>query len=206
MARSSRKRNTHTVDMTGVDWKSGGGSFHITPGDYPMKVTKVEFTQSKADNDMFVFQFEGTGGKAKGKAFYMHCTLTEKSLWKLGQTLDALGVEVPNGPMEIDCDELVDLECTGIVEDDEYEGKVRSKLDRIIAGNGEEDEKPARRKGNGKKAEVKFDEKEVGQMTEEELEDIISDHKLDIDLGNHKTLRRKAAAVVEALDGKGLIA
>jgi hypothetical protein len=203
MAKRTSKTRSVEVDFTGVE-VSGGGGFHIPEGEYGMKVDSVNKGVSSNDNDQLEWIFKGTEGKAKGKTFYFYTPLIEQALWKLRQTLEALGVEVPDSAMDIDLDELEGLECTGEVIDDEYKGKTRSKLDKIVS-DAEEEEEPARKtKGNGKaKKVVKVSEEEVKEMNEDELEDLISKHSLDVDLGDYKVLRKKIAAVVAALDESG---
>src|SRR5487761_2301121 len=115
MARAAvKKGRVISVDMEGVS-SEGGGSFHIPEGDYGMKVVEVTEETSKSGNEMLKWVFEGTEGKAKGKTFWLYTTLTPESLWKLKQTLEALGVEVPDSAMDLDLDELEGLECTGVV-------------------------------------------------------------------------------------------
>lgn len=200
----AKKSRTITPDFTGVKSTGGGGGFHIEEGSYPMRVEEVEQETSKSGNDMLKWVFKGTGGEAKGKTFFLYTTLTKDSLWKLRQTLEALGQDIPDGPEEIDLDDLEGLECTGVVEDDEYDGKIRSKLVKLETGNGEEteeeDEAPVKaKKSNGKKA-VKVSKEEVSEMDEDELENLVGKYSLDLDLGDYKTLRKKSAAVIEALD------
>jgi len=208
MAKAAKKKSSVvSVDFTGVDM-SGGTGFRIPEGQYKMKVKSAEQDKSKNDNDMIVWQFTGVEGKAKGKTFYYYTPLTEESLWKLGLTLQALGQDVEDSAMDIDLDEMIDLECMGEVIDDEYQGKTRSKLQSVEpldgedAGEEETTTKKAGTKANGKKAPVKLDAEQVKEMAEDELEELIEKHSLEVDLSEHKTLRRKVAAVVTALEEK----
>ena len=207
MARNKQTKKTLNVDFTGVDM-SGGTGFHIPEGSYTVKVKSVEQTVSKNDNDQLKWVFVGTEGKAKGKAFFYYTALTPESLWKLGLALKALGQDVPDSTMDINLDDLVGLECTGNVIDDEYENKTRSKLQSLDPAD---DDTPARvaidkpaAKGNGKKV-VKLDASEVKDMSEDELEELNDKHELGVDFADHKTLRRKAAAVVAALEENDLL-
>lgn len=199
MARRPAK-NTVTVNFKGVDL--AGGAVHIPEGDYRMKVESVKKAVSKSDNDMLAWQFIGLEGKAKNKRFYLYTTLTEESLWKLGQTLEALGQDIPDDEMDIDLDELIDLECIGTVIDEEYQDKPRSKLQGITTAEAAGESHPVKGR-NGK--EVKVAAKEVEDMSEDELEDLVDKHDLEVDLTTSKTLRRKAAAVIAALEEKDLL-
>lgn len=204
---SKKKSRVISVDMTGVE-TGGGGSFHIPAGDYKFKVLEVESGTSKNDNEQIEWVFEGLSGKAKGKKFFFYTTLTPESLWKLRETLEGLGVEVPDEPMDIDLDELVDLECMGSVEDDEYQGKIKSRLARVFsADEEEEEEEPAPRAGKGKTAAGKGKSKtpklstdEVKAMDEDELQEVIDKYEVEVDLADFKTLTKKRAAVLAALE------
>jgi len=210
MARKPKTTNKINVDFTGVDM-SGGTGFHIPEGNYRIKVKSIEQTVSKNDNDQLKWVFTGLDGKSKNKSFFYYTPLTEESLWKLGLTLKALGQEVPDSTMDIDLDELIDLECMGNVIDDEYDGKTRSKLQSVDPIDEDEPAAaPAKASGkpaNGKAAKVvKLEEAEVKDMSEDELEELNDKHELGIDFADHKTLRRKAAAVVAALEENDLLA
>lgn len=233
MARRSTKKKTVTVDFTDVE--SGGGGVKIPEGSYRMKVVKVEEDESSAGNDMFKWTFQGVEGKAKGKTFYQYTTLNDEALWKLRSLLEALDVEVPDGPMDIDLDDMIDRELIGIVQDDTYQGKTSSKMMDFepIDGDGEEEEeeeKPARRgKGKNKPAEEEEEEEEekpargsrragkskklepigadeVRAMEEDELEEVITKYDLEVDLSEFKTPRRKSSAVITALEEKEMLA
>lgn len=202
MAMKRGKKRTIEVDFTDVS-SSGGGGFHIPEGEYSMKVESVELGVSSNDNEQIEWQFKGTEGKAKGKIFYFYTPLLEQALWKLRQTLEGLGVEVPDSAMDIELDELVDLECTGIVEDDEYQGKTRSKLVGLVSQ--EEDAGSGKKKPNGKGKIIKVSEDEVKDMSEDELESLVNKHELDVDLSDYKILRKKSAAVIAALEEANLL-
>lgn len=220
-SRASRNKKTITLDMSsynpdGPDY-DGQGGFHIPAGPYPMKCVSVTQKVSKNDNDQFEWVFQGTGGKAKGKQFYLYTVFGQgNKTQKLGKTLEALGIEFEPGELEFDPDEAVDAECIGFVEDDEYQGEKRSKLQRVVPSDAEveeeeeeEEERPARRakaNGKGKKATVKVSEDEVKEMDEDELESLLDKHEVELDLTKHKTLTRKKNAVIEALTEKGVIA
>lgn len=99
-------------------------------------------------------------------------------------------------------------------DDDEKPASRRSR--RAAKDEEEEGEKPARRaakeddeepKGrstrSGKKSLPKLSGEEVQDMNEEDLEGVIEEYGLDVDLDSFKTLRKKAAAVIDALDTAG---
>ena len=68
----------------------------------------------------------------------------------------------------------------------------------------EEDEKVSKR-GKGKSKKVVITAEQVDDMDEDELGDLIEKHDLDVDLDDYKTLRKKIAAVKEALEENDLL-
>jgi hypothetical protein len=220
MARASRRRAAKTgvtVDFTGVE--AGGGGFKIKEGDYLMEVEKVEDTESDAGNSMFKWTFIGKEGAAKGKKFFLYTVYDPPdSLWKLRSLLEALGQEVPDGPMDIDTEELVGLEIIGQVGDEEYQNKITSKLQDFSSVDaeeaGEEEPEPASRRGAKKGAAKKKSKKEleavsaeeVKAMDDEEMADLVEKYDLEVDLDKQKTPRRKASAIITALEDKELLA
>jgi hypothetical protein len=223
MARAAKSRakksNVISLDFEGVE--SGGGGFKIPEGEYLMKVIKVEDTESDAGNSMFKWTFEGQEKKAKGKKFYLYTVYDPPdSLWKLKSLLEALGTEVPDGALDLDLDEMVDLELIGQVGDEEYQGKTTSKLQDFspVDGDGDggeeevdEDEKPAKgakkvaKKGKTKELEA-VSADEVKGMDDDDMQELVEKYELDVDLSEHKTPRRKASAIVAALEEKELLA
>lgn len=223
MARAARTRakksNVISLDFEGVE--SGGGGFKIPEGDYRMKVVQVEDTESDAGNQMFKWHFEGLEKKAKGKKFYLYTVYDPPdSLWKLKSLLEALGQEVPDGAMDLDLDEMIDLELIGQVGDEEYKDKITSKLQDFSSvdgdaagdeddassakGKGKEKVKPAK-KGKTKELEAKS-ATEVKEMDDDEMKELVDTYELDVDLDEHKTPRRKATAIIAALEEKDLLA
>lgn len=58
--------------------------------------------------------------------------------------------------------------------------------------------------GDGEGGEVTADD--ISGMNQDELEELIEEHELDVDLDDHKTLRKKRTAVVDAAEEAGILA
>lgn len=225
--RRSRNNNTIEVDFTGVDIE-GGGAPLIPEGDYLVEVESVEQKDSKNDNPMLEWVFVGKEGKSKGKKFYYYTVLTRESLFNLGQLLDRLGFEVPDDVMEIDLTELPGSEITAVIGTETYQGKERSKIQDFypVEDNEKEEPEPRGRRARGGKdkdednegssrrgrngasrrsRETKVSADEVRDMKEDELEELLEKHDLDVDLKEYKTPRRKVAAVISALEDAKLL-
>lgn len=115
------------VDFTNV--KDGGGFNPVqqTPGDYKAKITKVADHKSHAGNEGWVFSIVTPGGN--GRATYpYYCTIDEKSLWKVRNLFIAAGMAVPKKRVKVDPNKLVGKVIGISLDDDEYEGKMKSQI------------------------------------------------------------------------------
>lgn len=89
-------------------------------------------------------------------------------------------------------------------DEDEEEAPKKKKVD-------DEDEEPKkktkkeRREERKKKKAQTYTEDTIKEKDEEELAELIEEHELDVDMADFNTLKRKRAAVIDALEEKGLI-
>lgn len=151
MARASQRRSSKSrkavtsmeVDFTGIE--SGGRS--ISNGWAHGRVKKAEWTTAKeSGNAMVKVQWETKRSKEKATV-YDNLVNTENALWRFKQMLEAVGIEVPDGAMDVDVTELVDLECDLLIENEDYEGKDQPRVvDYRPAGAAEIDEDKPKRK------------------------------------------------------------
>lgn len=85
-------------------------------------------------------------------------------------------------------------------------GKKSKKSKSDDEDEDEEDEKPAKgKKSKGKKKPKKLDRDEVNDMDEDELQELIDEHDLDVDLDDFKKLGKKVSAVIDALEEEDLL-
>jgi hypothetical protein len=186
---STEKSGEIELDFTDVEDR-------IPKGEYLMEVSSVEEDVSHSGNDMLIWKFKGLERQAEGKVFYFHTALTRTAIWKLRQTLAALGVPIPDEPFTLKLNDLIGRKCVGSVIDDTYFGQdsIRSKLNAVL---------PAEEESRSKE---KIDQDDVEYMSESKLADLVDKYDLGVDLRAHKGLQRKAAAVIKALDAVGLLA
>jgi hypothetical protein len=243
MARPRKKKsNVLSLNFKGVDISAR----QVLPeGDYVCSVAEIEQAESSAGNDMLKWTFEvAEGEEGEGSKLYVYTTLDQASLWKLGQLLDAMGMEIPDGELDLDLEEILGSMVVLTVAHETYEGKPRAKVVDFLPVDGdgdeaeeEEEEEPAPKKGAKGKASKKAPEPEEDEedeepappkkgakgkakkkafepvaaediqgMGEDELNEIIEGAELDLDLDDYSTLRKARAAVIDALEEKGLIA
>jgi flagellar biosynthesis GTPase FlhF len=179
--RGKKASSSVTVNFDGVESK------RKTPAedDYRVKVAEVTKEESSAGNDMIVFVFEIVKGDFKGAKLWLHCPLTEESLWKLRSVLECLGVEVPDDELEIEFSELIDLEMMAVVHHETYQGSKQAKIGDFYAVDAEPDEeeeedeeeedtkksskkKPAKKKPAKDEEDEEEDEEEEPEEEEEE--------------------------------------
>lgn len=121
----------HVVDFSNV---KDGGQFNtnqVPSGDYLAKITKVEDAKSKGDDEsMYVFTIKLT--KYTGYAYPYYCKLTENQLWKLRNLLIAAGMTVPKKKLKLDPNKVVGKTVGVTMEDDEFEGKMKSVVQAVF--------------------------------------------------------------------------
>lgn len=209
----SRKPTTVTVNFKGVETftKMDEGEHLLTIEEAEVREgDKGEYIAYKLVNE-------------DGAAVWHNISLSENSLWNAKAWLEALGQEVPDEEVEIDPSEHVELQLMATIELETYEGKKKPRIVDFWPAEGEEPKKPSRgskkpakeeeeeeqpRRGAGKdrgkkKPEPKEPEaptdEELDDMSEDELADVVKEHDLDVDLDKFRTLRKKIAAVKDAL-------
>lgn len=153
------KSRTVSVDFEGVE--AGGRA--CPDGTYEAEITSAVEEESSSGNDMIVAKWKILSGKGKGAVIWDNLSLVPQALWRLKGLLEALEVEVPDGSMDLDLDDLIGQKSTVEVTNEDYDGKKRPR----ITGYGtpgeaeeeseeepeEEEEKPAAKKKSSKKAE-----------------------------------------------------
>jgi hypothetical protein len=70
----------------------------------------------------------------------------------------------------------------------------------------EDDKKSSKKSGKGgKKKPKKIDRDDVEDMDEDDLQELIDEHDLDVDLDDHKKIGKKREAVIDALEDEDLL-
>jgi hypothetical protein len=102
-----------------IDFEGAGeGGFEPIPaGTYSAKVTKVTYhAKAKSSGQPYLeFEFGAIEGQGEKRRLWRNYSLQPQSLWALKQTLTRLGVEVPDGELDIEPEELVGQPCQLVV-------------------------------------------------------------------------------------------
>lgn len=131
----ARKMN---LDFTGVE------SFkRASEGQHVCKIVSADEKQSQGGNDMIVVAFEVTKGDDRTARVYENYPLVETALWKLKGLLQAVGMKA-DGKVALDLDKLIGKIVSVTVKHEEYDGKIRARVEEIkkfsAASDAEDDE------------------------------------------------------------------
>lgn len=137
------------VDFGGVDKeiRRGGGAPHIPEGDYLAKIIDSEVRESEKSGSRYLsWKLTVAQGEFKGKTLYHITSLKPEALWNLRNFIHAAtGKNVAGKALNVDTSALEGKVIAVTVEDDEYEGKVRSRIvdtrpkDELEADSDEEE-------------------------------------------------------------------
>lgn len=124
-----------TVDFSNVeDRREGGKAAHVPEGDYLLKVGGIELKSKKDDESSKYLNWRFTivapeKYKNAGSVYFI-TSLKPESLWNLRNLLEDLGITVPKKAVGLPIAEIAKSGriVGATLEDDEYNGKVKSKI------------------------------------------------------------------------------
>lgn len=184
------KSTTTTKDAVPVDFsdtesrggKKGGSRKHYPPADYAVKCVRATLGHSgEKETPRIEATYRFTRGKLKGKEIRDDLYLTPKSLWRLRQTLEAMGLNVPSKKTNLRPASMVGKELAVSVDDDEYDGKVYSKVvDAFLLSELEEVDDEAEDEED-EEGEAEDEDEEADDEDDEEEESAEEDDDEDLD-------------------------
>lgn len=128
-APSANSNMSFEVDLTEVQ----ENDYTIPDGTYRAKCVDVSQDVSKGGNPMFVWSFELIGGQYNGRSFKSWTAITPAAMWKVAETVMALGVGQTGQVVKFKRTDVVGKECGLLIEQDEYNGKTTSKVSRVLS-------------------------------------------------------------------------
>lgn len=108
-------------------------SYAIPNGSYKAKCIEVSQDVSKAGNPMFVWEFEIIEGEYSGRTFKSWTAITPAAMWKVAETVIALGIGQQGEVVKFKRQDVLNKECGLIMEQDEYNGNPTSRISRVIS-------------------------------------------------------------------------
>ena len=126
---NTKGNDAFEVDLTDVQ----ESSYAIPDGIYAAKCIDVTQDVSKSGNPMFVWEFELVGGDYNGRTFKSWTAITPAAMWKVAETVQALGVGQTGQVVKFKRSDVIGKACGLVMEQDEYNGKVNSKISNVIS-------------------------------------------------------------------------
>lgn len=120
-----------SVDFSDVKESSGINPKQQPEGDYLMRIIKVEMKKTKEKNEpMALILFQDANMRSAVYPYY--CTFTDNMLWKIRNAFIAAGLQVPKSKGKINLGQLINKEVGVTLEDDEYDGKMKSVISAVF--------------------------------------------------------------------------
>ena len=177
------------IDFSKTEERSGWNTRQIPPGLYKATIASVKETEAQDGTAMLVYGFRPTSSRFRTRLFPFYCKLQQNQLWKLRDLLVAAGERIPKKALNIDPNKVVGREIAIEVEDDVWDGKVRSQVQAVFSAEMAEEDPVAEDSeetqdevegDNFDEVEDDFDEDEDFDEDLEE-EDDLEDEDLDDD-------------------------
>lgn len=115
-----------------VDLSEVQSGFTIPDGAYRVKCIEIEQTVSKGGNPMFAWTFEISAGDHAGFQSKVFTALTPAAMWKVAETVEALGVGQTGQVVKFKRSDVINKECGALFEQSEYNGNTRSQISRVM--------------------------------------------------------------------------
>jgi len=121
------------ADNFEVDLTEVSDGFNIPDGNYKVKCVDIEQSVSKSGNPMFVWTFEVSEGKHIGFQSKVFTAVTPAAMWKVAETVQALGVGQTGSVVKFKRTDVINKECGALIEKTEYNGNTRSQISRVMS-------------------------------------------------------------------------
>jgi hypothetical protein len=118
-----------------VEFDDNDNPYYVAEGDYTAKVVGVEQQVSKNGNPMWVWDFAIlTRGDYEGKELRLFAVLTPQALFRLKETLVALGLmDESTKRVKFDQDKALNRRAVITVVDNVYQGRKNSSIQEVHA-------------------------------------------------------------------------
>lgn len=193
-SRKSKKANSLSVDFTGVE-----SSGKVSEGRQLAEVVECEVkTSDNTGNDYINWKL-----KAKGGNIYHTTSLQPQALWNLRNTLEAMGMEVPEAALELDLSEFPGMELGIEVENETYQGKKRPRIidvfpvEELDGEEAESDDEPEAEEESSSGDDLTYDD--IMEMDKEELLEIAEEEEIKVLAKVKRNLKNLRAHIASEL-------
>ena len=171
------------IDFSKTEERSGWNTRQIPPGLYKATIASVKETEAQDGTAMLVYGFRPTSSRFRTRLFPYYCKLQQNQLWKLRDLLVAAGERIPKKALNIDPNKVVGREIAIEVEDDVWDGKVRSQVQAVFSAEMAEEDTVAEdpEETQDEVEDDNFDEVEDDFDEDEDFDEDLEDDELDED-------------------------
>lgn len=135
---------SQVVDFSNV---KDGGEYQpkrVPAGDYVAKIVEVKDGKSKKDDEFqWIFKIKLQDSRYSSASYPYYCKLSENQLWKLRNLFVAAGLNVPKKKVKVDPNRVIGKLIGVTMEDDEYDGKLKSVIGATFPASEIEDSVPS---------------------------------------------------------------
>jgi len=116
-----------------IDFSSIPDLEPIPAGVYPAVVADIELRESKTTSNPYLnWTFEITAPEYLGRRVWLVTGLSPEALWKLRETLEALGEQDLSGEIDFDPQDYIGETCRVVVSQEVYNGRTRNRVDSVL--------------------------------------------------------------------------
>lgn len=183
MARRTTGRTKKSASAR-VDFSNVSKSFEAGE-DYRIRCTECTLEEGQKA-PYFNLKLQGVeGGEYENSVMYHKASTSESSLWRLRPVVEAFGIEIPDGPFDLDPSDFIGKEAMVSTYLDRYEGGSSIRPDEFWPIDGEDDE-------GGDEGGEDFDLDELSDEDVEALAEAVGGVA-----GKAKTVARKRSALAK---------
>lgn len=194
------------LDFSKTEERSGWNTKHMPEGLHKMKIDSVQETEAQDGTAMLVYALVPEASAFKARRFPFYCKLQQNQLWKLRDLIVASGGSVPKRAVQIDPGSIVGKSVAVEIEDDNYQGNLRSQVNGTygldILDDEDGDSAPDDEEAEGEEAEDEYEEAEEEAEEEEYEEEEEEAEEEDLSTLTLAELRKRAKAL--GVDTTGL--
>lgn len=128
MPGAPNSNDSFEIDLTNIE-----GNLAIPDGVYRAKCINVEQTVSKSGNPMFVWDFELLDADFTGRTIKSWTAITPAAMWKVAETVMALGVGQSGEVVKFKQSDVINKECGVVIEATEYNGRTSPSISRVVS-------------------------------------------------------------------------
>lgn len=120
------------ADNFEIDLSAVQSGYTVPDGLYKVKCIEIEQTVSKGGNPMFTWTFEISAGNYAGFQTKVFTALTPAAMWKVAETVEALGIGQQGQVVKFKRTDVIGKECGALIEKSEYNGQERSQIAQVM--------------------------------------------------------------------------